>query len=85
MSCFHHLAFINKAGMNTHTQIFGWIEILISLGYTVSSMIAGSYNYMLRFLGNCQTIFQRICTIFISHKSVLKILDRIWYCHNFLS
>lgn len=53
MSCFQHLAFINKAAVNPHTQIFGWTEILISLGYTVRSVTAGSYNYMLRFLGNC--------------------------------
>ena len=66
---FQRVAVINQAAMDTQVQIFMWIEVLISLGYMVRNVIAGSYvKCMLRFLRNCQTILQSICTFAFSIK-----------------
>ena len=42
--CFHGLAIVNSAGINTGVHIFFWIRVLVFSRYMPRSKIAGSYG-----------------------------------------
>ena len=42
LSCFHTLAFVNRASVNNGIHVS--VSILVSLGYILRSEIAGSYG-----------------------------------------
>lgn len=62
------LDYINNAATNIHALSFLRICALISLDYTLTSGISGSYGpFLFNSLRNCQTILQSGCTIVQSH------------------
>jgi hypothetical protein len=62
------LAILNKAAMNIVEHV-SFLPVGTSLGYTPRRGIAGSSSStMSNFLRNCQTDFQRGCTILQSHQ-----------------
>lgn len=51
------LATKDNAAIKIHVQVFEWMYVFISLGYTPKSRTAGLYgNSMLNFLKNYQTV-----------------------------
>ena len=44
--CFHVLAIVNSAAMNTRVHVS--LSIMVSLGYMPSSGVAGSYNAVVK-------------------------------------
>ena len=58
LSCFHILTILSNAAANTQVQVFVWMYVFISLGYTPRTAIAGSYNIsVFDLVTNFQTIF----------------------------
>lgn len=79
LSCFHILALVNNAAMNLCVQVFMWTCVFTSLMYIPRT--AGLYsNSMFNYLGNCQTIWQRMCTILHSHKPTGNVWG-LWFLH----
>ena len=56
--CFHFLAIMNIAGVNSHVQVFVWIYVFISVKYQEykCGVLWELYVYPLR---SCQTVFQK--------------------------
>ena len=72
LGCFHVLPIVNRAAMNNGIHVS--FSILVSLGYTTRSGIAGSYgDYIPRFLRNLRTIFYSGCINLHSHQQCKSI------------
>lgn len=65
LNCFHLLAIMNHYSVltiNIHVYVLVWTYVSISLAYTPRSGIVGSCDNSVC-LKDCQTVFQRDCTI----------------------
>ena len=66
LGCFHVLAIVNSAAMDTGVHVF---SILVSLGYMPSSGIAGSYgSFISSILRNPHTILHSGCISFYTYQ-----------------
>ena len=85
LGCFHFLSIMNNVTINICVLVFNWTYIFISLGFILGSAIAGSYgDSTFKHFRNCQTVFQRRCTILRSHQQGMRALISPYLCQHLL-